>query len=221
MGLMIYILLENNKYFLNLLWYKKCIVRSEVKSAIGFIFETIKAKEATMFKRVKNSKGFTLIELMIVVAIVGILAAIAIPNFLTYQAKARTSEARVALGAIFTSMLTFNGEQPAATFIGADFTRIGFQPSGNSIYTYYMDDGTVACNAVNSNVFPGTALCKLINPAAPAPVAVSAAAAPCVVAPSTATTFFAIAVGNVDNDPTIDCWTMNQTRTLLNARVDP
>ena len=48
-------------------------------------------------------KGFTLIELMIVVAIIGILAAIAIPNFLKFQARAKQSEAKTNLKAMFTA----------------------------------------------------------------------------------------------------------------------
>ena len=52
--------------------------------------------------RVKNNqKGFTLIELMVVVAIIGILASIAIPNFKKYQGKAKTTEAKVQLSAVF------------------------------------------------------------------------------------------------------------------------
>ena len=64
-----------------------------------------------MFKSFRKQEGFTLIELMIVVAIIGILAAIAIPNFLTYQLKSRQSEAKVNLNAIKTSQIAFQAEK--------------------------------------------------------------------------------------------------------------
>lgn len=64
-----------------------------------------------MFKSLRKQEGFTLIELMIVVAIIGILAAIAIPNFLQYQMKSRQSEAKTNLQAIKTSEVSFQGER--------------------------------------------------------------------------------------------------------------
>jgi len=64
-----------------------------------------------MSRVLKKQEGFTLIELMIVVAIIGILAAIAIPNFLQYQMKSRQSEAKTNLMAIKTSEVSWQGER--------------------------------------------------------------------------------------------------------------
>ena len=64
-----------------------------------------------MLKSFRKQEGFTLIELMIVVAIIGILAAIAIPNFLQYQMKSRQSEAKTNLQAIKTSEVSFQAER--------------------------------------------------------------------------------------------------------------
>jgi type IV pilus assembly protein PilA len=70
----------------------------------------------------KKSKGFTLIELMIVVAIIGILAAIAIPNFLNYQCKAKQSEAKSMLGNIRTLQEVYFAEE--STY--GNLSNIGF-----------------------------------------------------------------------------------------------
>lgn len=71
-----------------------------------------------MFKALRKQEGFTLIELMIVVAIIGILAAIAIPNFLQYQMKSRQSEAKTNLGAIKTSEVSWQGERGCYLTVG-------------------------------------------------------------------------------------------------------
>jgi prepilin-type N-terminal cleavage/methylation domain-containing protein len=74
----------------------------------------------------KNNHGFTLIELMIVVVIIGILAAIAIPNFLSMQDRAREASVRANMHTIQVAFEDFNvlsnGIYPAAA---ADATPSG------------------------------------------------------------------------------------------------
>ena len=61
------------------------------------------SKILTLIKkdRLKSSQGFSLVELMVVVAIIGILAAIAIPNYQKFQARSRQTEAKTTLGGFY------------------------------------------------------------------------------------------------------------------------
>ena len=84
------------------------------------------------FRR-NNQKGFTLIELMIVIAIIGILAAIAIPNYLGYTCKAKQSEAKSSLGAIATCQEAYFAEFDT---YGNTMAKIGFAVKGDPRYAY-------------------------------------------------------------------------------------
>jgi prepilin-type N-terminal cleavage/methylation domain-containing protein len=82
----------------------------------------------------RTQQGFTLIELMIVVAIIGILASIAIPSFMRFQARARQSEVTTNLKSVFTSMRTLQRKPPE------DIHSTGFAPERGNRYGYHLAD---------------------------------------------------------------------------------
>jgi len=117
-----------------------------------------------MTSKTRNHSGFTLIELMITVVLIGILAAIAIPYFIAYQAKSRRAEAYTNVVAIGTSELSYQAETDVYVDAGAfpdwtaygglgthkmlwdaasvaEYSVLGWSPEGDVAYSYEVNAG--------------------------------------------------------------------------------
>ncbi|MBM4313343.1 MAG: prepilin-type N-terminal cleavage/methylation domain-containing protein [Deltaproteobacteria bacterium] len=105
----------------------------------------------------RGQKGFTLIELMIVIAIIGILAAIAIPQFTAYKSRGYNAAAKADLKNAYTAAQAFFADNPTGTVAHADLLTSGYVPSTANGVTVTVGTGTqvgLAMTAVSSLASP-------------------------------------------------------------------
>jgi len=159
-------------------------------------------------KAVRTQRGFTLIELMITVAILGILASIAISSFMQYQARARQSEAKVNLGGIYLGQVVYFTELGRYGSLG----EIRYVISGATNRYTYRSGAAGAGGGANANVAtPGLLTQDTINAIAGS----IEPQVPPVVAMNGATGFTVTAAGNLDADVTVDQWHVNDLKLDL------
>jgi type IV pilus assembly protein PilA len=170
--------------------------------------------------RVLRKRGFTLIELMIVVAIIGILAAIAIPNFIRFQARSKQGEAKSNLKSLFTAQKSFYQEHDG---FRTNIKEIGFAPERGNRYHYsngacaaLLDRSAVTettgalfdCVSIDKFKFGSASLTAAYVGTTPTAVGVAPGETAC-----PACQFSATAAGNIDNDTNVDSWMISSVDT--------
>ena len=162
-------------------------------------------------KSLINHQGFSLVELMTVVGIIGVLSAIAIPQYNNYSARARQSEAKIGLAGIYTAEQSFFAE--SATYSGC-LSNIGFSVV-NTSNNYYA----IGFKDIGITVGPGNSVCTAgagVNYFGAGKKIAGTAPTNPIAGTTTATSFTGSASGNINGNIT-GSWTMDQNKTLSNS----
>lgn len=152
-------------------------------------------------------KGFTLLELMVVVAIIAFLAMIAVPNVMRFYAKAKRAEAYMQLHSLYAAEKAYWMEHGSYTDMIIGAGSIGWKPEGykgggkNEVFLYtYGFPGSEGRNFVTG---------KLQTPATFLSIA-----------KVTKDGFVAVAAGDIDGDGKPDVLTINQDNVITIEQDD-
>ena len=143
--------------------------------------------------------GFSLIELMVVVAIMAFLAMIAVPNFNRFLAKAKRAEAYMNLNSIYAAEKAYYAEHNTYSDILSGEGGIGWKPEGKTYYTYGF------AGAEGKNNFVG----KL-----------GATGAQLQGSRADKQGFIAVAAGDIDGDGDVDIITIDENNNIVIVHDD-